>query len=72
MNDQCVDITFADPKDVAEINKTNCQNTSDIGFTTLFTAASCTTTSDALSSIPHMLRLAWMPIMAALAWTVLL
>lgn len=24
---QCVDITFADPADVAEVNETNCRNT---------------------------------------------
>jgi len=42
----CVDITFADPKDVAEVNETNCFNSSDIGFNLVFTTSSLS--SDAL------------------------
>ncbi|EKD17384.1 uncharacterized protein L3040_008423 [Drepanopeziza brunnea f. sp. 'multigermtubi'] len=32
----CVDITFADPKDVAEVNETNCFNSSDISFNNVY------------------------------------
>jgi len=33
----CVDITFAEPQDVPEVNSTNCFNSSDIGFNNVFT-----------------------------------
>ncbi|RAL67596.1 hypothetical protein DID88_008349 [Monilinia fructigena] len=33
----CVDITFADPSDVAEVNDTNCFNSSDISFANVYT-----------------------------------
>jgi hypothetical protein len=36
---QCVDITFADPKDVAEVNASNCFNSSDISFNNVFSMA---------------------------------
>lgn len=43
---QCVDITFAEPHDVAEVNETNCKNTTDpnslIQFDTVFTTSSLT------------------------------
>lgn len=42
----CVDITFADPKDVPEVNETNCFNSSDISFQLVFTTAALS--SDAL------------------------
>jgi len=45
----CVDITFADPKDVAEVNETNCFNSSDISFNLVFTSAALT--SDALPAV---------------------
>jgi hypothetical protein len=35
----CVDITFADPKDVPEVNETNCFNSSDISFELVFTTS---------------------------------
>lgn len=37
---QCVDITFADPKDVPEVNASNCFNSSDIGFNLVFATIS--------------------------------
>ncbi len=46
---QCVDITFADPKDVPEVNETNCSNTTDIGFQFVFSTNNLK--SDALPSI---------------------
>lgn len=38
----CVDITFADPVDVPEVNETNCFNSSDISFELVFTTTSLT------------------------------
>lgn len=35
----CVDITFAEPGDVPELNSTNCFNSSDIGFNLVYTTA---------------------------------
>lgn len=35
----CVDITFADPKDVPEVNETNCFNSSQITSNLIFTTA---------------------------------
>lgn len=35
----CVDITFADPKDVAEVNSSNCFNSSDISFNNVYSIA---------------------------------
>jgi hypothetical protein len=32
-----VDITFAAPEDVPEVNATNCFNSSDIGFNNVYT-----------------------------------
>ncbi|MCJ1263989.1 hypothetical protein MMC22_003860 [Lobaria immixta] len=42
----CVDITFADPKDVPEVNESNCANTSNIGFELVFS-------TDSLSAGPQ-------------------
>ena len=48
---QCVDITFADPHDVAEVNKTNCYNSSGgdqggpMGFNFVYTATGQTSGS---------------------------
>ncbi|MCJ1466710.1 hypothetical protein MMC07_005330 [Pseudocyphellaria aurata] len=43
----CVDITFADPKDVPEVNESNCANTSNIGFELVFS-------TESLSDGPHL------------------
>jgi len=63
----CVDITFADPQDVAEVNETNCFNSSDISFNNVYSIAIDGTTSSAtqaLASIPllpmALLGIAWM------------
>jgi hypothetical protein len=45
----CVDITFADPKDVAEVNETNCFNSSDISFQLVFSTTALA--SDALPAV---------------------
>jgi hypothetical protein len=47
-----VDITFANPEDVPEVNATNCFNSSDIGFNNVYTEA-LTGTSAAISLSPQ-------------------
>lgn len=47
---QCVDLTLADPSEVAEVNRSNCYNSSDIGFNLVFTSQSLTSGSSALAS----------------------
>ncbi|PMD57908.1 uncharacterized protein K444DRAFT_592731 [Hyaloscypha bicolor E] len=63
----CVDITFADPKDVAEVNETNCFNSTDISFNNVYSIAiggSTSSASQTLSRIPllpvALLGIAWM------------
>ncbi|RAK75348.1 copper acquisition factor BIM1-like domain-containing protein [Aspergillus fijiensis CBS 313.89] len=41
----CVDITFAEDDEVAEVTKDNCFNSSDIGFKYVFASSSLTATS---------------------------
>ncbi|KAI4175923.1 MAG: hypothetical protein LQ348_006084 [Seirophora lacunosa] len=60
----CVDITFADPRDVPEVNETNCVNTTNIGFdlvysTTDESAAGTTRSTSWIASIPLVAALAW-------------
>ncbi|MCJ1340961.1 hypothetical protein MMC09_006257 [Bachmanniomyces sp. S44760] len=65
----CADITFADPKDVPEVNATNCQNSSDISFELVFSTSSL---SAADFSIPRSTTIsAALPFFLALAWTFL-
>ncbi|KAI9803230.1 MAG: hypothetical protein M1825_002021 [Sarcosagium campestre] len=59
----CVDITFADPSEVAEVNSSNCFNSSTIGFNTVFAT---TSTSDA-SVLISLSRFALIPALAAYA-----
>lgn len=35
----CVDITFAEPEDVAEVNSTNCFNSTELGFNSVYATA---------------------------------
>lgn len=46
----CVDITFAEPKDVPEVTPDNCSNSSDISFQYVFQTSSLTSGADSLSS----------------------
>ncbi|KAI9861050.1 MAG: hypothetical protein M1813_005479 [Trichoglossum hirsutum] len=46
----CVDITFADPKDVPEVNSSNCFNSSNIGFSQVFATTSLSAAPSSLSS----------------------
>lgn len=42
MFSQCVDLTLAEPEDVAEVTRQNCYNSSDLGFNLVFTTESLT------------------------------
>lgn len=44
-NSKCVDITFANPEDVAEVNSSNCFNSSDISFNNVYSIAIGSTSS---------------------------
>ncbi len=78
---QCVDITFVDPTDprLAEVNETNCLNSSDIGFSSVYTittkavGASPNATSDAARSpASSSWRLAgWLPVVLGGLWVLL-
>ncbi|KAI9862053.1 MAG: hypothetical protein M1824_001798 [Vezdaea acicularis] len=61
----CVDVTLANPEDVAEVNSTNCFNSSDIGFNNVYTMP-LTGSSAATSN-----RLALLPLFAGLAVSLL-
>lgn len=46
----CVDITFADPEDVPEVNETNCYNSSQIQSNLIFTTDALSSDSVSLST----------------------
>jgi hypothetical protein len=58
---QCVDITFADPQDVPEVNASNCFNSSDIGFQLVYSTTSLSEASAMASA--HLL--AFVPLLIA-------
>ncbi|RDL41676.1 Uncharacterized protein BP5553_01655 [Venustampulla echinocandica] len=65
----CVDITFALPEDVDEVNETNCFNSSDISFNNVFsTAISGNTASSASKTLA---RASFWPVAALLMFTFL-
>ncbi|KAL8795452.1 MAG: hypothetical protein Q9195_002041 [Heterodermia aff. obscurata] len=66
----CVDITFADPKDVPEVNESNCANTSNIGFELVFSTDSLTSGAEVLIG-PVSWALASIPLAAATLWALL-
>ena len=53
---QCVDITFADPKDVAEVTPENCANTTNIALNYVYSTAG--DSSDAENLLPS--KVTWM------------
>ena len=67
MEIQCVDITFADPQDVAEVTPDNCANTSDITLQYVYSTNSQTSHAEILlsskvtwmASIPFALMVMW-------------
>jgi len=65
----CVDITFANPEDVPEVNETNCFNSSDISFNNVFSipigasgasASHFISTKTTLIPLVTLLLLAWL------------
>ena len=67
---QCVDITFADPKDVAEVTPENCANTSNIALTYVYSTASETSDAETLLSS----KVTWMasiPLAVMVMWGLL-
>jgi hypothetical protein len=42
---KCVDITFANPEDVAEVNSSNCFNSTDISFNNVYSIATGSSSS---------------------------
>lgn len=47
---QCVDLTLAEPEDVAEVTPQNCYNSSDLGFNLVFTTESLRSAASSTSS----------------------
>ncbi|KAI4276203.1 MAG: hypothetical protein LQ337_002643 [Flavoplaca oasis] len=67
----CVDITFAEPAQVPEVNETNCFNSTDIGFELVFSTDSLSSAaSPATSRITT--SIVSLPLIAAIAWSVLI
>jgi len=64
----CVDITFANPEDVAEVNETNCYNSSDISFANVYSIP-IGTASAGLRSISATTTL--LPLVGLLMWALL-
>lgn len=65
----CVDITFAEPQDVAEVNETNCKNTTDSDSLITFDLVFATTDlSSASSLLPASSLMAALPTAAALVF----
>ena len=70
MGIQCVDITFADPKDVPEVTPDNCANTSDITLQYVYSTNSETSDAEILLSS----RVTWMasiPLAVMVIWGLL-
>ena len=67
---QCVDITFAPPEEVPEVNETNCVNSTNMGFELVFSTDSLSAAGP--SSLPVTSWMASMPFAAAIAWSLLL
>jgi len=63
----CVDITFAEPEDVAEVNSSNCFNTSTISFATVF-ASSDESGSSSLMAPPIVTLLTTLALTSLACW----
>ncbi|MCJ1276636.1 hypothetical protein MMC21_004442 [Puttea exsequens] len=61
----CVDITFADPKDVAEVTQANCANSSDIQFAFTYSTTSLSSGADVTRSVNWR---ALVPLAAMFVW----
>lgn len=67
---QCSDVTLAEPEEVEEVNEHNCYNSSNIGFSMIYTSPMSSGTAQALSppsSAPAMLAISLI-LMVGSAW----
>ncbi|KAL8924001.1 MAG: hypothetical protein Q9208_004285 [Pyrenodesmia sp. 3 TL-2023] len=66
----CVDIVFAEPNEVPEVNETNCVNSTNIGFELVFSTETTTSAAASLPSSSHSASwVASIPLVAAIAWS---
>lgn len=65
-----MDITFADPQDVAEVTRDNCFNSSDISFDHIFAASSLQQSGSMREEVSRVLVLpvVLMMVMMGLFW----
>ena len=69
---QCVDITFAEPEDVAEVNKSNCANSSWISWDFVYQTSSLTNAGSSLRDLSRQSTwIASIPMLALAAWIAL-
>ena len=64
-----MDITFAEPKDVPEVNETNCFNSTDIAFNNVYSIGEGSSTGDAPSLV--MSRSLLLPLVGMVAFALL-
>jgi hypothetical protein len=67
---QCVDITFALPEDVAEVNETNCFNSSDLSFNNVYSIAAPGQGSSS-GAVRTLTSSALLPLAGLLMWALL-
>ncbi len=51
----CVDITFAEPESVAQVNEDNCRNSTEIGFNNVYTTGAVSAAGKRVYSVPLLL-----------------
>lgn len=66
----CVDITFAEQRDVAEVNETNCFNSSDLSFNNVYSIP-ISARSFALRTISASSSLVWSVLAMGMFWCLL-
>jgi len=62
----CVDITFAEPEEVAEVTKDNCYNSSEITLQTIFQSSSLTNIGSLVR--PSLVAVSYAPLILAFFW----
>ncbi|KAL2075972.1 hypothetical protein VTL71DRAFT_915 [Oculimacula yallundae] len=64
----CVDITFTEPKDVADVNDTNCFNSSDLSFNNVY---SITASGQSSSAVKSLAQASFLPLAGLLMFALL-
>jgi len=64
----CVDITFAEQEEVAEVNETNCFNSTDLSFNNVYSIPIAGTKSAAPHTISSSSSLVWTMLALGLLW----